>query len=191
MRWCPTGPFVFIPIHAAGIYNTETLESAFDYVVSSYMPTLGSVINNDITPSTEPFKMLAVIQPTTPDRNPLPFADIELQRIKRLAPKDSVVTLLNGSVNDAISQLPATSIAHFACHGETEPNPLESALILEDGPLTISRFMQLGKSMPKASLAFLSACETAMGDESLPDEVIHLGSGLLFVGFREVIATMW
>ena len=34
--------------------------------------------------------------------------------------------------------------------------------------------------MPDASLAFLSACETAMGDENLPDEGIHLGSTLLF-----------
>ena len=190
LRWCPTGPFVFIPIHAAGIYKTETLESAFDYVVSSYMPTLGSGIS-DITPSTEPFKILAVIQPTTPDQKPLPFADVELQRIRSCAPKDSLVTLLNGSINDVISQLPATSIAHFACHGQTELNPLESALILEDGPLTVSQFIQQQQSILKASLAFLSACETAMGDENLPDEVIHLGSALLFAGFREVIATMW
>jgi len=47
------------------------------------------------------------------------------------------------------------------------------------------------QSMPNASLAFLSACETAMGNENLPDEVIHLGSTLLFAGFHGVIATMW
>jgi hypothetical protein len=47
------------------------------------------------------------------------------------------------------------------------------------------------KSMPNASLAFLSACETAKGDENLPDEVIHLGATLLFAGFRGVVATMW
>ena len=154
------------------------------------MPTLSSLIS-DITPPTEPFKMLAVIQPTTPEQKPLRFADVELQRIKKRAPKDSLVTVLNGSVNDVISQLPATSIAHFACHGQTESNPLKSALILEDGPLTVFRFMEQRQSMPKTSLAFLSACETAMGDENLPDEVIHLGSALLFAGFREVIATMW
>ena len=154
------------------------------------MPTLASV-NSDITPPNEPFKMLAVIQPTTPGQNPLPFTELELRRIQSRVPKDSLVTLLNGSVNEVISQLPATSIAHFACHGQTELNPLESALILEDGPLTVSRFMQQRQSMPKASLAFLSACETAMGDENLPDEVIHLGSALLFAGFREVVATMW
>jgi hypothetical protein len=30
-----------------------------------------------------------------------------------------------------------------------------------------------------------------MGDEHLPDEVIHLGSTLLFAVFRGVVATMW
>ena len=68
-------------------------------------------------------------------------------------------------------------------------NPLDSALLLQDGQLKVSQMMQ--ESMTNASLAFLSACETAMGDENLPDEAIHLGSTLLFVGFRGVIATMW
>ena len=166
------------------------MENAFEYVVSSYMPTL-SPVDSDITPPTEPFKMLAVIQLTTPDLESLPYTVDELRRIESHAPKDSLVTLLNGSVNDVISQLPATSIVHFACHGQTERNPLESALFLEDGPLTVSQLMEQRQSMPKASLAFLSACETAMGDENLPDEVIHLGSAILFAGFREVIATMW
>ena len=95
-----------------------------------------------------PLQTLAVIQQTTPEQKPLRFADVELQRVKNCAPKDSLVTVLNGSVNDVISQLPATSIAHFACHGQTESNPLESALILEDGPLTVSRFMQQRQSIP-------------------------------------------
>ena len=43
----------------------------------------------------------------------------------------------------------------------------------------------------RASLAFLSASETAMGDGNLPDEVIHLGATFLFAGFRGVVATMW
>ena len=97
---------------------------------------------------------------------------------------------MSASVGDVISHLPAISIAHFACHGQQNiQNPLESALLLQDGQLKVSQMMQ--ESMPDASLAFLSACETAMGDENLPDEVIHLGSTLLFAGFRGVVATMW
>jgi hypothetical protein len=39
------------------------------------------------------------------------------------------------------------------------------------------------QSLPHALLAFLSADETAMGDENLLDEMIHVGSALLFAGF--------
>ena len=45
--------------------------------------------------------------------------------------------------------------------------------------------------MPNASLAFLSACETAMGADELSDEAMHLAASLLFAGFRGVVATMW
>jgi CHAT domain-containing protein len=94
------------------------------------------------------------------------------------------------SVEEVVSHLPTVSIAHFACHGQQNMrNLLESTLIVEDGPfkLKVSRIMR--QFMPNASLAFL--CETAMGDENLPDEVIHLGATLLFAGFRGVVATMW
>jgi CHAT domain-containing protein len=55
--------------------------------------------------------------------------------------------------------------------------------------LKVSQIMQ--QTMPNASLAFLCACETAMGDKQLPDEAIHLGATMLFAGFRGVVATMW
>jgi CHAT domain-containing protein len=44
---------------------------------------------------------------------------------------------------------------------------------------------------PHADFAFLSACQTATGDEKLPEEAIHLAAGLLAAGYRSVIATMW
>ena len=68
-------------------------------------------------------------------------------------------------------------------------NLLESVLHLEDSPLKLSQVM--GQFMPHASLTFLSTCETAMGDENLPDDVIHLGVMLLFAGFCGVVTTMW
>ncbi|KAF7358015.1 CHAT domain-containing protein [Mycena venus] len=51
-----------------------------------------------------------------------------------------------------------------------------------DHPLDVKKSM---------SLAFLSACETAKGDKSVPDEALHLAATLLFTGFRGVVATMW
>jgi CHAT domain-containing protein len=134
--------------------------------------------------------MMVVIQSLTPGQESLPCTLDELQKIEAHVPAESLVKLVPGSVKDVMSNLPTTSIAHFACHGKQYPrSPLESALLLQDGPLKVSQIMQ--QSMPNASHAFLSACETAMGDENLPDEVIHLGAALLFAGFRGVIATMW
>ena len=60
---------------------------------------------------------------------------------------------------------------------------------LYDGPLKLSEIMK--KNLPHAELAFMSACQTSVGDESLPEEVVHLAAGMLTAGYRSVIATMW
>jgi CHAT domain-containing protein len=133
---------------------------------------------------------MVVIQQETPGQNSLPCTVDELRKIEAHVPNQALVRLVPGSVQEVISNLRTTSVAHFACHGTHNiRNPLESALLLQDGRLEVSEIIQL--YMPNASLAVLTACETAMGDESLPDEVIHLGAGLFFAGFRGVVATMW
>jgi CHAT domain-containing protein len=38
---------------------------------------------------------------------------------------------------------------------------------------------------------FLSACQTAAGDEKLSEEAVHLVAGMLAAGYRSVITTMW
>ena len=168
----------------------EKAESLSDYAVSSYTPTIRALMD-DTRPPTNSFKMMVVIQPEAPDQQPLPWTHKELRQIEAHVPdKESLIKLLHGSVKEVISHLPTASIAHFACHGQQNwRNPLESALSLYDDQLKVSQIMQ--QSMPNASLAFLSACETAMGDENLPDEVIHLGATLLFTGFHGVVATLW
>ena len=134
--------------------------------------------------------MMVVVQPDTPGQKSLPCALDELQKIEAHVPEEVLFKLVAGSVKDVMSNLPVISIAHFACHGQQiKQNPLESALFLQDGQLKVSQIMQ--QSIKSASLAFLSACETAMGDEDLPDEMIHLGASLLFAGFHGVVATMW
>jgi hypothetical protein len=190
LKWCPTGPFAFLPVHAAGFYYGATTESVSDYVVSSYVPTIGALLRG-LTPATTTnlFQMVAVIQPQT-----LPYANQELRNIAARVPNDCLVKLgipeAPATVNEVVSHLSAASIAHFACHGEqNKRNPLDSSLVLEDGRLKVSQIMQ--QSTPNASLAFLCACETAMGHEDLPDEAMHLGATLLFAGFRGAVATMW
>jgi hypothetical protein len=67
--------------------------------------------------------------------------------------------------------------------------PLKSGLLLQDGKLSIEDILRL--RLPQAMLAYLSACQTAKGDNNAPDQAIHLAASMLFSGFRSVIGTMW
>jgi CHAT domain-containing protein len=79
---------------------------------------------------------------------------------------------------------------HLACHGIQRPDePTKSALVLEDGHLTLEEIIHL--NLPKAEFAFLSACQTTTGDESLSEEAVHIAGGMLLAGYRGVVATMW
>ncbi|CCO31301.1 hypothetical protein BN14_05340 [Rhizoctonia solani AG-1 IB] len=79
---------------------------------------------------------------------------------------------------------------HLACHAhQSVADATESGFFLHDGTLDLASINQ--RSFGSKGLAFLSACQTATGDEKLPDEAIHLASGMLMAGYRSVIATMW
>jgi CHAT domain-containing protein len=80
-------------------------------------------------------------------------------------------------------------VLHLASHGIQEPDPLKSAFLMQDGQFSIEDIMEL--NLPHAVFAFLSACQTAKGDERAPDQAVHLAASMLFCGFRSVIGTMW
>ncbi|KAJ7458199.1 CHAT domain-containing protein [Mycena latifolia] len=193
--WCPTGPFSFVPIHAAGIYDTDGTDCVSDYVISSYTPTLTALLNHPahITAS---FKMTAVIEPHAPKCSALPGTKVELEKIKSRVPSQWLTPLHSTTRDTVMHHLHSSSVVHFACHGTQDlENPLNSGLILSDGCLDMSRIMCTpvnGDTMKDSiKLAFLSACETAKGDAQTPDEAMHLAATLLFAGFSGVVATMW
>ena len=69
-------------------------------------------------------------------------------------------------------------------------SPIESGLCLADQRrLKISDIIALSRS--RGGLAFLSACQTAIGDEGLSDEAIHISAGVLFAGYGGVVGMMW
>jgi CHAT domain-containing protein len=167
----------------------QAIECTSDYIVSSYTPTIGALLTQNSTPSTEPFKMMVVVQ-----SQDLPSTKMELEKIEQYVSKDVLIKLgipgATASVETVASHLSDVSIAHFACHAKQDRSkPLDSGLRLEDGMLLVSRIMK--EPMPNGALVFLCACETAMGDGNLPDEAMSLAGSLLFSGFRHVIATMW
>jgi CHAT domain-containing protein len=143
--------------------------------------------------------MTAVLQPQTPGFSALPYTDIELTKIERIphAWLTSMGRSTPTTVDAVLFHLKQSSIVYFACHEiQYATDPLHSGLVLSDGRLKVSEIMrrlndESSQQKKQMSLAFLSACETAKGDDELPDEAMHLAAALLFAGFRSVIATMW
>lgn len=190
-------------MHAAGDYKRKG-ESCSDYIVSSYTPTLAALVNARKTfepVATRNAKVLLAAAPHPFEGHPLKGTVAEIEQISTVIPPDLLIPLPaaedvlldpNGGITaqTAMKALPETSILHLASHGvQDHSSPLNSGFILRDKKLTIAQLIPL--PMPHAFLAFLSACETAKGDDQQTDQAIHLAATMLFAGFKSVIGTMW
>ncbi|KAG9309634.1 hypothetical protein JVU11DRAFT_10298 [Chiua virens] len=195
--WCPTGPFTLLPIHAAGLYDaTNPGPKLSNSVISSYIPTMSTLQDppqQDLQTSSSTIRMLAVPQPNTDGDLPLNGVKVEMGFMRELTSSSPFMNFqeADGTVEDVLAKMKVSDWVHFCCHGtQDHTNPLDSGLLLADRTrLKLSDVVQLAR--PRGGLAFLSACQTAMGDEKLSDEAIHLAAGMLLAGYSGVIATMW
>ena len=210
VRWVACGAFSLLPIHAAGRYDLPHAPMLAEHVVSSYVPSIQALRharrqsqerNASASMSTG---SLIVAVPDAPGFTRLNAVATEVDRIRALLPRPTVLTTLPGRGEEGAARrptkanvltwLPSSSIVHFACHGESDPrNPAESRLLLEDhvtDPLTVMSIMPVAAE--HGELAYLSACSTAFnGDEALHDEAIHLASAFQLAGFPRVVGTLW
>jgi CHAT domain-containing protein len=195
IHWCATGPFAFVPVHAAGIYQGPGQECCSDYVVSSYTPTLSALLHAQKKAKTytaAELDLLLVSGERAEDRSlpPLRFVKREVLDISEVASEAGASSTLVTRASDVLGSLKSANVVHLACHGiqhSTEPH--KSHFCLDGADLTVATLMDL--NLKGAFFAFLSACETAKGDRKHADEAVHLAATMLFVGFKSVVATMW
>ena len=135
-----------------------------------------------------------ISQPKTPGRGEIPFARDEIERIEsqlgmRRIPY-STLTDESATVSHVLKSMEEFSCIHLACHASQHTEaPLKSSVHLHNGPLELTEIMK--KNPHNADFAFLSACQTSKGDANLPEEAVHLASGMLAAGYRSVVGTMW
>ncbi|KAI0083507.1 CHAT domain-containing protein [Irpex rosettiformis] len=197
VTWCPTGPLVFLPLHAAGIYPSDDRISApsqtiMDIAVSSYAPTLEALLKprTKVTPAGQDPRVLIVSQPDTPGGSPIPGTTTEAAIVMSLVGESKTLDDAGGTVQAVLEGMATHEWVHLACHGiQNRMDPMSSAFLLYDGRLTLADLMS--HHLPNADLAVLSACQTATGDEKLPEEAVHLAAGMLNIGYKSVVGTMW
>jgi hypothetical protein len=197
VTWCATGPLAFLPLHAAGEYGQDGGRKVFDFVVSSYTPTLSTLLQKPISLAnfrSSSTKILVVSQPQTPQLSRLPGSLEEVTKIRdhfeegQIIHKNDPDATINAVLQEINDHHPLC--IHLACHGvQDADDPTGSAFFLYDGKLELRQLM--AASVAGATLAFLSACQTAKGDAKLPEEAVHLAAGMLAVGYRAVIGTLW
>ncbi|KAF5329888.1 hypothetical protein D9611_013391 [Ephemerocybe angulata] len=195
--WCPTGVLTFLPLHAAGIYQGPNSECIFDYVVSSYTPTVSAVtdrVKNDSSIDAKASGLFLTSQPIVPGASSIPGTTKEVQSISERAKNNGIrVQKLVGdemSVDGCLEHMQKFSCIHLACHGsQNAAEPLQSRFLFHQGSLELGTILK--SNLKNADLAFLSACQTSTGEEKLSDEAVHLAAGMLAAGYRRVVGTMW
>ncbi|KAF8555653.1 hypothetical protein OG21DRAFT_832512 [Imleria badia] len=88
--WCPTGPFPFLPIHAAGLYSTTNPGPKLsDFAISSYIPTMSALelpLQEDLeATSSRNIRLLVVPQPSTDGQAHLSGVQGEIEMIRKSA----------------------------------------------------------------------------------------------------------
>ncbi|KDN38314.1 hypothetical protein RSAG8_09613, partial [Rhizoctonia solani AG-8 WAC10335] len=180
ITWCTTGALSFLPLHASGYYDRPQAKLS-DYAISSYTPTLSTLLSAISCSHEAASGLLAVGQESTPGKSPLPGTKTELANIKKHVREPLVYSQLDGhraTSQAVLSAMEPHAWVHFACHAyQNVQDPTKSGFLLHEDTLYLEQIARV--SFQNKGLAFLSACQTATGDDELPDEAIHLASGML------------
>ncbi|KAF9530393.1 CHAT domain-containing protein [Crepidotus variabilis] len=195
--WIPTGPLALLPVHAAGIYqgaNSPPGSCVSDFVVSSYVPTVRSLLDKVKCPSPKTSSLLLVSQPATPRLPEIPEARRETRLLDKMANTHGIKAVLledhSATTTRVKEELNRHSWVHFACHAVQNPrDPLKSGVHLHDDRLDLLDIIR--QRFSNTDHVFLSACQTSTGDINLADEAVHIAAGMLAAGYRGVVATMW
>jgi CHAT domain-containing protein len=185
----PNGPLAVLPLGAAGRGG----RSALDHVVSSTVATIQSLghVRRGERP-TEPETLVVAVPRTRarPDIPDLTAVESEASDVVATVSSGHLVVGAEATVPAVGQLLPRYTDAHFACHAVADlDDPSRSGLLLADETLTVRAIRAV--EMPRAGLAYLSACSTEFGSGTLLDEAIPVASAFQIAGYRDVVATMW
>ena len=206
--WISSGRMGMMPIHAAGDYASNPKIITSNYVISSYTPTIKSLAyarrktSEVLVQSGNHVLIVGNSHGTsrTPSSRVLTEVHPEMKAIEKITKGaiGATCTVLHPPFKQAVlDNLSSCSIAHFSCHGDTDPgNPCNSHLLLpgpggtEADPLRVKELSN--RNLDRSMLAYLSACHTAnYTSETLLDESIHIASGFQLAGFPHVVGTLW
>jgi CHAT domain-containing protein/tetratricopeptide (TPR) repeat protein len=193
----PAGLLGVLPLHAAWTADPACPTGrryALDQTVLTYAPNaqaLGAARrrHDEILGD----HLVAVDEPDLGAAAPrlrLPFSALEVAAATATFDDHEILAGADADAESVLAALSRAQCFHLSCHGRADPaSPLEAALAMAGGqPLTLRNV--LGQRLT-ARVGVLSACETAIPGDELPDEVISLPTGLIQAGLGTAVASLW
>lgn len=143
-------------------------------------PTVSSLMN------------YGIVEDATED---LPYASWEGEQLANLynIPNNQ---RLKGSQEASVSNyrqlIQKVQVIHSSHHARSRlDNPLESALFLGDGCITLSQLLTPSWRNPQLEDVFLSCCETGLSVTEITDDILTFSTAFLCAGAKSVISTLW
>jgi tetratricopeptide (TPR) repeat protein len=180
------GQLALLPLHAAPVGGAPMLDRRVVRMAPSSRVLATVRARAAALEGADAFAAAAAEAPGQPVLN---HVDTEARAVGALMGGDVLIgpAATRAAVEEALDRNPG---GHLACHAYTSPtDALESAIILPDGALTLRRLLEL--RLTDTRLVVLSACETAMQDVGVSEEMISLAGGLLEARVAGVAATLW
>ena len=193
----PAGLLGVLPLHAAWASDPAARTGrryALDRAALTYAPNaraLGAA--RELRDAVRGEHLAAVDEPdlgAVASRLRLPFSSLEVAAATAAFGDHQILRGKDATGHEVLKALAAAQVFHLSCHGRADPaQPLQAALALAGGtPLTLREI--LGRRL-RARVGVLSACETAIPGEELPDEVVALPAGLIQAGVGTAVASLW
>lgn len=118
----------------------------------------------------------------------LPGGAAEVDRLRRRYQGATVLRGRAATVAAVLGAMDRADLVHLAAHGSFRADsPLFSALTLEDGPLTV---FDLERVRRAPTTVLLPACDAAVADVQVGDELLGTAAAMIGLGVRSVLAPL-
>jgi CHAT domain-containing protein len=185
-------------------FSALPINSSQSPVTNHQSPTISDKFLIRIVPSCQILKFcqdrgeldqlnFGIVENATDDRHITSFAGEQLTQFFHIPTENRLQGSQKATVNNYRQLAQRVQILHSIHHASYDlNNPLQSALQLGDGDITLGELLTPGWRLPNLSDVFLSCCETGLGlPQQLADDILTLAAGFLCAGARSVISTLW
>ncbi len=188
----PNGMLYYIPFQVLGYNNPD---GSRIYLIEDYEIIYTNKLSfGYVADETDQFNIVALGNAD----NSLPFAETEVNEIKKIYP-EAQVYVRDEATRDKVINIPEDyNILHLATHGVLDYNNFENSYLVlasdpqanDDGRLMIEDIYQIN-NLDLYNIVTLSACETAVSFEMLEGWPVTTASAFLDLGVGTVIASLW